>query len=328
LLEYLAAAPRCRIVRRDELERLEIDDRLRSARLVAVSTRDELQLAEDVRAWGAARGHPGPVWRLFGDLFVTISTGDGEWLESPPVGATASGRRVYAIVCTPRSGSTMLADLLTATGACGRPREHVRYPVLGLLEQTRFDVHRWVASLLSAGSTPNGVFGTKLISHFLFRAQEALTQGDWERLRELCPESRLILLYRRNRVEQAISAYVARETTIYFAPTPEMQARRDDALRALRYDFEPLERLYRNFRRQEQRLRTMVEQSGLETLPVDYEDLLEDQTATLARILRFLDVPVPDDLADLKSTVAKLRNEQTDALANRFREDLHATGRV
>jgi LPS sulfotransferase NodH len=275
-----------------------------------------------VRAWSAARGHPGPVWLLFGDLFVTISSGDGEWLESPPAGTPPAGGRVYAILCTPRSGSTMLADLLTSTGTCGHPKEHLRGPAVGLLEHTRFDLCRWVKSLLSAGSTPNGMFGTKLISHFFLKAQTAQTGATWARLQQLCPSPRLILLYRRDRVQQAISAYVARETTIYFAPTPALQAQRDAALQTLRYDFAQIERLYRFFQNQEARLRTVIRQSGLATLHVDYEDLLTDQTATLERILRFLEVPVPEQLDSFRSTVVKLRDERTEALANRFREDL------
>src|SRR4051794_39995083 len=94
--------------------------------------------------------------------------------------------RAYLICATPRSGSTLLCELLKATGVAGRPEEYFetlratgvpRQPrpyfedvadpaVLDLLSpgepvepETAFDP----AAGRRAGTTPNGVFGAKVI---------------------------------------------------------------------------------------------------------------------------------------------------------------------
>jgi LPS sulfotransferase NodH len=74
--------------------------------------------------------------------------------------------RAYLICTTPRSGSTLLCRYLTATGCAGVPDEY-------LFEKTlpRFygkhgvsDFPSYFRALLENETTPNGVFGLKLMS--------------------------------------------------------------------------------------------------------------------------------------------------------------------
>src|SRR6266576_2724987 len=105
--------------------------------------------------------------------------------------------RCYLVCATPRSGSTLLCEGLEATGVAGRPREYfeelketgvprrpreyfwgLRSPdVLRLVPQDsqldrrseqrpswdRDDYARHLAASLEQGTTPNGVFGAKLM---------------------------------------------------------------------------------------------------------------------------------------------------------------------
>src|SRR3954471_2058841 len=96
----------------------------------------------------------------------------------------------YLVCATPRSGSTLLCELLAATGVAGRPQEYFedlcatgmpRQPreyfdgldapeVLGLLAPSLPGTPRpqgafagRLAEVLDAGTTPNGVFAAKLM---------------------------------------------------------------------------------------------------------------------------------------------------------------------
>src|SRR6476660_7881628 len=100
----------------------------------------------------------------------------------------------YLVCATPRSGSTLLCELLSATGVAGRPQEYFedlqatgrpRQPrqyfdgldapeALELLAPTEPGAARLPGAfaarfpeVLAAGTTPNGVFGAKLMWGYL-----------------------------------------------------------------------------------------------------------------------------------------------------------------
>ena len=75
----------------------------------------------------------------------------------------------YAICSLPRSGSFLLCEMLRSVGL-GDPREHLRPPILKFLDRSPeddFDLVEWYQRVNSL-ARKNGVFGTKLISHFIF----------------------------------------------------------------------------------------------------------------------------------------------------------------
>src|SRR5438034_10894991 len=84
--------------------------------------------------------------------------------------------RSYFICSTPRSGSWLLASMLEQSRVAGRPREY-------FWRETEADLrHRWGASsfreylrrVLEEGSTPNGVFGAKMMWGYLGEAVRTL----------------------------------------------------------------------------------------------------------------------------------------------------------
>src|SRR5215213_9274061 len=62
----------------------------------------------------------------------------------------------YLVAATSRSGSTMLSDLLTDTQVAGCPDEHFA----GVHRERFPDAY---AAALTAGTSANGVFGTKVM---------------------------------------------------------------------------------------------------------------------------------------------------------------------
>src|SRR4051795_12689268 len=154
--------------------------------------------------------------------------------------------RSYLIAATPRSGSTLLCELLAATGVAGRPAEHFedlqangrpRQPreyfdgvgdpaVLELLAPTEPGApvtpdafRRRCASALREGMTPNGVFATKVMWSYLpdlLHGLQALPQcaglQGAAALAAAFPGLRHVQVLRRDKVAQAVSLWTAVQT--------------------------------------------------------------------------------------------------------------------
>jgi LPS sulfotransferase NodH len=152
----------------------------------------------------------------------------------------------YLVCATPRSGSTLLCEMLRATGVVGRPLEHfevlrhsglprqpreyfagVRDPsVLGLLapvEAGRPSAESpasWRARIVRAGGTPNGVWGGKLmwghVADLVARARALdgmAADADLQAvLRELLGDVRFVFVTRADKVSQAVSLWRAVQT--------------------------------------------------------------------------------------------------------------------
>jgi LPS sulfotransferase NodH len=140
------------------------------------------------------------------------------------------------IVCaTQRSGSTLLCELLKATGVAGIPDEHfqhfkhtglvdqprqylagVRDPeVLALLPpfdpgvpETSFDFE----AVRRAGTTPNGVFGAKIMwSH----TEDLWARLDGRTLEDVFGPLRYVQVIRRDKLAQAVSLWTAIQTQVW-----------------------------------------------------------------------------------------------------------------
>src|SRR3954453_16229905 len=151
--------------------------------------------------------------------------------------------RSYLIAATPRSGSTLLCELLAATGVAGRPAEHFedlhatgrpRQPreyfdrvgdpaVLELLAPTEPGApvtpdasRRRCESALREGMTPNGVFATKVMWSYLpdlLHGLQALPQcaglQGAPALAAAFPGLRHVQVLRRDKVAHAVSLWTA-----------------------------------------------------------------------------------------------------------------------
>lgn len=243
---------------------------------------------------------------------------------APPsagAGAGATGRRTdYAIFATPRTGSYYLCELLYRAGI-GVPKEHLRpAPVRLFRSASGFQPQRFAANL-TRSATAGTFFGTKLISHYLLDAVEGNTRRHLLRRWIERHDIRLIHLVREDVVQQAASAVVAiRRDSWRFE-----RSNRHPNLTPPPYDFDELFRFFDAFRRQNRIL-----ESFLDSFPrvhrVTYEALESDPLARLNDILAFLGAPGRDTVPAVDSL--KIRNDETEAFAERFREELHRRGKI
>lgn len=255
----------------------------------------------------------------------------------------------YLVVATPRSGSTLLCETLRATGVAGIPLEHFevfrhstqpRQPReyfdgvgdpavldhLSALDPPRPDPEpsaAWWARILAGGTTPNGVWGGKLmwghVSDLLERAAELdavppSSDLDATLTALLGDDLRLIHVTRPDTVAQAVSLWRAVQTQTWRAGrgTPADQAR---------YSFEGIDHLVAQLEDHDAAWRAWFAQTGRTPHAVSYDDLAADPPGVVGGVLRFL--ALPDD--DLPAPATERQGDARSlAWAQRYRAEREA----
>ncbi len=251
--------------------------------------------------------------------------------------------QAYLVCATPRSGSTLLGEMLAATGLAGQPREHFevlrhsslpRQPREYFLGTATADIvehlpplegepsaepsDAWWSRVLAEGLSDNGVWGGKLmwghVEDFLLRAREldGLDGADLETvLRSLLGDPRLIYVAREDKVGQAVSLWRAVQT----------QAWRSDGsppADSARYDFLAIDHLVSQLEDQDRAWRRWFSTSGFEPLELPYEELERDPRATVSSVLRAIGLPDGDVPV---SPTSRQRDQRSEEWSIRYREE-------
>lgn len=196
----------------------------------------------------------------------------------------------YIICSCARSGSTLLSETLAAVGA-GRPEEYLSLRVHnGNVTEIvkRADFMRptplaYIERIKQENSVGN-IFGLK--THY---SQLAKFPDIMENLTTIFPDAKYISITRRNILRQAISASRAAQTRAWTSKLQELVKPRFNIFGIVKHfiltalEIEMWERFYKK--------------NSIKPLRILYEDLDEDYTNTMIRVLSFLeiqaDVPAP-----------------------------------
>lgn len=236
------------------------------------------------------------------------------------------------MVCaTPRSGSTLLCELLKSTGVAGRPEEYFEacldtglpphpgdylaglprtgvgirddatpprgpeYSSLLGLESYRDHLER----TFRLGTSENGVFAAKLMWRHLPDLQALAAQlpeyaglGLHDLLTNLLHDPRYVWVTRRDKVRQAVSLWRALQTRTWRLEHPGEDRPTD----GLRYSFEGIEHLARSLSAEDDAWGEYFDANAIPAVTVAYEDDLErDQTGTVVDLLRRVGVAAPEN---------------------------------
>lgn len=215
--------------------------------------------------------------------------------------------RSYFVCGTPRSGTTLLAGLLSSSGLVGRAGEW-------FLPEAEpgwagADYARYVAETV-ARTSRCGVFGAKLIHSYFADFLEKLRSvppwrgpSDLALLENAFPRPSFVWLSRRDVVAQAVSWSIAGQTREFYAGDD----RRTGA--APHYDHAVIRRLVRELNDGNESWRRWFATNGIEPLSVTYEDVCADTLAASRRVLAFLGLEVPSHVR-----VSELTVKQADAV--------------
>jgi trehalose 2-sulfotransferase len=209
----------------------------------------------------------------------------------------------YLVCATERSGSTLLCELLAGTGVAGTPEEYfeclsvtgrARQPreyfpadadpeILALLAplQAPLPAVRWEARLADArrrGTTPNGVFGAKMMWAYL---PDFLAHGNPEQ--QLGP-LRWLHVERRDTLAQAISLWRAVQTAQWRAED------RDSEVEPV-FHAGAIAHLKRRQEAHAAAWRTWFAERGIEPMEIVYEEFAQESETTICRVLEHIGVP-------------------------------------
>jgi sulfate adenylyltransferase subunit 2 len=218
-------------------------------------------------------------------------------------------RRSYLVCATERSGSTLLCELLAATGVAGRPEEFFEFleatgrprqpreyfegvedpALLDLLPPLLVPLPRppWEQQLrdaLERGTTTNGIFGSKLMWAYL---------GEFpDEPADVFPDVHWVHVSRNDKLAQAISLWRAIQTSQWRAED------RDASSGEPVYHQGAIAHLKRRLEEHDRSWDAWFAERGIEPHRVAYEDLSADAHAAVRGVLEHIgaatDATIPD----------------------------------
>jgi LPS sulfotransferase NodH len=236
----------------------------------------------------------------------------------PPARSSEQGVRVgpkssFFICHTLRCGSTLLCDALSSTGVAGYPEEYfperhhpgravyvttaaaLKDPEMWQSDWTNTPVEQCLDRALESGTTPNGVFASKVkwfnipcLRDMLRSLPEGGGLSFAEHLDTLFPNLRYVWVTRRDKVRQAVSLVRARQSTQWKAmsaqPQPSVGAD---------YNFHVIDAALRRIVREECAWGEYFTHAGVTPFTVVYEDLVGNYESTVRRLLDHLEIGLP-----------------------------------
>lgn len=240
----------------------------------------------------------------------------------------------YIICATPRSGSTLLCDLLTAAGA-GEPRSYFRVE----------DVHRWstrwdlpstatdaayLDAARHAGTAATGIFGLRLMWNSLAPLCDRLRRvqdGDLPcaaRLEQAFGPLRYIHLSRHDRIAQAVSLVRATQSGLWHIHADGTERQRVAPGGALHYDPARLGEAKAALDTDEQAWNDFFATQGIEPLRLTYEALIADPRRTLDTTLTALGLGT-SHTRTIDITTGRMADATSIAWVTRFRREANQT---
>jgi LPS sulfotransferase NodH len=220
----------------------------------------------------------------------------------------------YVIAATPRTGSTMLCDLLRRNGL-GAPREHLNPDAVASGFARALACRIPAEEFLDTArrrDTRNGWFGTKVMPHWLPAAMAACEpprRSKSQVLRYLFPDAHYILLRRRSIVAAAVSTTLAEKTGNWQEPGPaDVAVRPQDIHDNLVW-----------LRECEAEWDGITADLGVRPLLVYYENLVSSPGDALAEILGHLGA-ARDEALDLAAATPTLHDARSAELTAAYLE--------
>jgi trehalose 2-sulfotransferase len=256
--------------------------------------------------------------------------------------------RSYIVCATPRSGSTLVCHALGKTGVAGRPeeyfealrhsgrprrpeeyfvgvedptiRDHLGERAVGSELQPRSPLwsraayDRYLEWAFEAGTTPNGVFGAKLMwgyfGDFVSLLRNVPAYRDVplaELLPTVFPDLTFVRVVRANKVRQAVSLWKAVQTATWREDqanakaasledddSPPYRTFIEEHRPQLRFHYRAIEHLLEQLLIEESRWDAFFEHSGIKPLLVLYENFAADYETSALRLLERLELSPPD----------------------------------
>lgn len=224
-------------------------------------------------------------------------------------------RMRYLVLSQPRTGGTFLCEALQRSGAAGLPFEYLNPAAmvafakrLGATSGMSFP--RLIAELEGRRTGANGVFGLHL--HFEQLSKPLKTPEAAYRWMQRF--DRIVFLYRRDKLAQAVSLYKSVQSTVWHRDAHEAGERLPE-----RWAFDPvaIARHVWVLAEQEAGVRKTIAQLAMPRLELSYEELDTGFEESWRRVSEFLDLP-PMPSGQVYPSLARMRDAVSDTMIERF----------
>jgi trehalose 2-sulfotransferase len=264
----------------------------------------------------------------------------------------------YLVCATPRSGSTLLCEALTKTQRAGNPAEYFealratglpRRPkeyfedgenseitdMLG--NYSRIDERPpqqianyadYLAEVLEKGTTPNGVFGAKMmwgyLDHFISHVRQVSHYREMavpDILSAVFPNLQYILVTRNDKVRQAVSLWKAIQTLTWRVDEQERTGsieQQGQPEQELVFNFAAIDHLIQHITEHDIAWQQYFARTGIQPFMVVYEELVHTYQETAIAILRYLHIPVPEQLTVAPLTMQRQANALSEEWVQRY----------
>jgi trehalose 2-sulfotransferase len=252
-------------------------------------------------------------------------------LAGPPVWGL--GGASYVICTSPRSGSWLLSDALSALGVAGYPREwfnpieeQARAARWRMRHHSDLGLTRYLHLARARSTSRNGVSGLKLHYYQFARLPEMMAiypqlrgMDSGQILRLLFPGAKYIWLTRRDKILQAISFDLATKTDRWW--TLDGSAQTASANAEPSYDAAAIDRMATIFARSDERWQAFFERSTIVPLTLVYEDFAAAYEPGMRRVLDWIGVPGAETIAIPTPRLQRQASARSEQWAERFRAE-------
>lgn len=242
----------------------------------------------------------------------------------------------YIICATPRTGSTLLCDLLTSTGVAGAPDSFFMNDVdphwaaaWGLPDRTgmsdRDHAKAYLDAAIRAGRGETGIFGLRLMRENLgdLTAMIDLVHPglatDLARLRAMFGQVLFTHLAREDKLAQAVSLVKAEQTGLWHVAPDGRELERLAPPGEPRYDFDRIAARVAEFEAYDAAWTTWFDAQSITPLRIGYEAMSANPAQTVLRVCSALGVTAPTGA--LTPGVARLSDAVSAAWIARYRAE-------
>ncbi|MEM7222398.1 MAG: Stf0 family sulfotransferase [Pseudomonadota bacterium] len=243
----------------------------------------------------------------------------------------------YIVCATPRSGSTLLCDLLTDTGMAGVPNsffrresfaewaEYFGVSVVAWDDEHVFD-HAYLAAAIREGIGETQMFGMRLMWESLGDLSKRLDTfyprlaSDHARFQAAFGPPVYLHLSRQDKVAQAVSHLKAEQSGLWHVAADGSERERLKVGHAPAYDAEDLAELVAEAEQHDAAWVDWFAREGIAPVSITYEGLSSDPQATLARVLSALGLD-PTIAEKAQPRTARLADRESREWAARFRTE-------
>lgn len=243
----------------------------------------------------------------------------------------------YVLCGTPRSGSTLLCEMLAATGVAGRPNSYFRREDIEVwanawgvphsqgVEGLEFD-RDYLAAMRREGTAGTGVFGLRLMWESVADAARRLGRAlaaerdVAQSLEAAFGPTLYVHVSRRDKLAQAVSRVRAEQSGLWHLAADGSVLEGTTSPRPVIYDGGRIAELVAELENDEAAWRAFFEERGISPLRLVYEDVAADPSAALASVLAALGLD-SSVAREVPVRTARTSNGESRLWIERFRQE-------